>query len=74
MLAATRALRSIRIARWVSTGSTLRANLATPEESIYSDQHWEMRKALRKIIDKEINPYVDQWEEAHGFPAHKVSI
>ena len=31
-----------------------------------------MRDALRKLIDKEINPYVDEWEAAHAFPAHEV--
>jgi len=25
-----------------------------------------------QIIDKEINPYVDEWEAAKQFPAHKV--
>ncbi|XP_073190023.1 probable acyl-CoA dehydrogenase 6 isoform X2 [Lepidochelys kempii] len=30
-------------------------------------------KAVRKqIIDKEINPFVDKWEEEGQFPAHKV--
>ncbi|XP_068013127.1 probable acyl-CoA dehydrogenase 6 [Melanerpes formicivorus] len=34
--------------------------------------HHELRAALRKIIDKEINPFVDKWEEEGQFPAHKV--
>ena len=72
MFATVRALRLLRTSRWISTGSALRADLATPDESIYTEQHWEMRRALRKIIDKEINPYVDQWEKDHIFPAHKV--
>ncbi len=25
-----------------------------------------------QIIETEINPYVDEWEEAGAFPAHKV--
>lgn len=25
-----------------------------------------------QIIDKEINPFVDKWEEEEQFPAHKV--
>lgn len=74
MFATVRALRLLRTSRWISTGSALRADLATPDESIYTEQHWEMRRALRKIIDKEINPYVDQWEKDHIFPAHKVSL
>ncbi|KAM6086910.1 putative acyl-CoA dehydrogenase 6 [Chlamydotis macqueenii] len=35
-------------------------------------QHRDLRAALRKIIDKEINPFVDKWEEEGQFPAHKV--
>ncbi|XP_057897181.1 probable acyl-CoA dehydrogenase 6 [Melospiza georgiana] len=35
-------------------------------------QHRDLREALRKIIDKEINPFVDEWEEEGQFPAHKV--
>ncbi|XP_054017062.1 probable acyl-CoA dehydrogenase 6 [Dryobates pubescens] len=35
-------------------------------------QHHELRAALREIIDKEINPFVDKWEEEGQFPAHKV--
>ncbi|XP_031470231.1 probable acyl-CoA dehydrogenase 6 isoform X1 [Phasianus colchicus] len=35
-------------------------------------QHGALRAALRKIIDKEINPFVDKWEEEGQFPAHKV--
>ncbi|XP_069715743.1 probable acyl-CoA dehydrogenase 6 [Phaenicophaeus curvirostris] len=37
-----------------------------------SAQLLDLRAALRKIIDKEINPFVDTWEEEGQFPAHKV--
>ncbi len=39
---------------------------------IYTDQHLEMRASLRKFIDKEINPYVDEWEAAEIFPAKEL--
>lgn len=29
-------------------------------------------QSLRKLIEKEINPFVDEWEAAKSFPAHKV--
>lgn len=34
----------------------------------------EFRKVifLLQLIDTEINPYVDQWEKEHRFPAHEV--
>ena len=31
-----------------------------------------LRDALRRLIAEEINPYVDEWEEARIFPAHEV--
>ena len=57
----------------LSTTSTARAGVELKEEAIYSDEHWEMRLSLRKLIEKEINPYVDEWEAAKQFPAHEVS-
>ncbi len=35
-------------------------------------EHDQIRSTLKKFIDAEINPYVDQWEEAEIFPAHQV--
>jgi citronellyl-CoA dehydrogenase len=37
-----------------------------------TDEHKLIRESLRKLIDDEINPYVDEWEEAQTFPAHEV--
>ena len=31
-----------------------------------------MQKTARKIIDEDINPYVDQWEAAGEYPAKQV--
>ena len=42
------------------------------EESIFSEDHKRLRESLRKLIDVEINPYVEEWEESPPFPAHKV--
>jgi hypothetical protein len=42
------------------------------EEGLYTADHMEMRNALSKLIEKEINPYVDEWEKAQMFPAKKV--
>ena len=44
------------------------------EEGLYTSEHMEMRSSLNKLIEKEINPYVDQWEEKQMFPAHEVGI
>ena len=37
-----------------------------------TEQHEEIRRTLRKFIEAEINPYVDEWEEEGIFPAHEV--
>ncbi|XP_018416266.1 PREDICTED: probable acyl-CoA dehydrogenase 6 [Nanorana parkeri] len=39
---------------------------------LYTPEHHAIRESLRKIIDTEINPYVDQWEKEEQFPAHQV--
>ena len=35
-------------------------------------EHEQLRDTLKKHIDTEINPHVDEWEEAQIFPAHEV--
>ncbi|HXF47030.1 MAG TPA: acyl-CoA dehydrogenase family protein [Burkholderiaceae bacterium] len=35
-------------------------------------EHEELRRNLKRFIDHEINPYVDEWEEAEIFPAHEL--
>ncbi len=39
---------------------------------LYTDTHHEIQRTMRKIIEKDINPYVDEWERARIFPAHEV--
>ncbi len=38
----------------------------------YTHEHREIQQTLRRFIDDEINPHVDEWEEAEIFPAHEV--
>jgi hypothetical protein len=38
----------------------------------YSHEHLEIQKTLKRFIDEEINPHVDEWEAAEIFPAHQV--
>ncbi len=35
-------------------------------------EHEELRRTTRKFIETEINPFVDEWEEAGIFPAHEL--
>ncbi|MCK6502748.1 acyl-CoA dehydrogenase family protein [Myxococcota bacterium] len=34
--------------------------------------HEEIRDLVRKVVDNDINPYADQWEEQMIFPAHEL--
>jgi citronellyl-CoA dehydrogenase len=37
-----------------------------------TQEHVELQRTLRRFIDNEINPHVDEWEAAEIFPAHEV--
>jgi len=38
----------------------------------FTHEHEELRRTLRRLIDNEINPFVDEWEAAEIFPAHDL--
>ena len=40
--------------------------------NLYTDQHRQLQDSLRKFIESEINPYVDQWEADGIFPAREL--
>lgn len=37
-------------------------------EPYFTEEHDELRKMIRKFVQKEITPYVDEWEEKGEFP------
>ncbi len=39
---------------------------------LFTQEHEEIRRTLKRVIDNEINPHVDAWEKAEQFPAHEV--
>src|SRR5271166_5212527 len=39
---------------------------------LFTPEHEELRRSLQKFIAAEVNPHVDQWEEAGIFPAHEL--
>lgn len=56
-------------------GAYARCSSITAEcntESLFTEQHAALRDSLRKIIEKDINPHVEQWEAEGQFPAHDV--
>jgi citronellyl-CoA dehydrogenase len=38
----------------------------------FSAEHDLFRRTVRDFLAREINPHVDEWEQAHAFPAHEV--
>ncbi len=38
----------------------------------FTHEHEEIQRTLKRFIDDEINPHVDEWEAAEIFPAHQV--
>lgn len=39
---------------------------------IFTQEHEELRRTVRNFVDKEVNPYVDEWEKEGRFPIHEV--
>ncbi len=38
----------------------------------FTDEHFAIRDAVSRFIDKEVNPHCDQWEKDGIFPAHEL--
>jgi citronellyl-CoA dehydrogenase len=38
----------------------------------FTEEHNQLRKTVRDFVEKEINPYIDDWERDGAFPAHEV--
>ena len=38
----------------------------------WTEEHDQLRQTVRQVIEREINPHVDAWEDAGLFPAHEV--
>ncbi len=39
---------------------------------IYTEQHLQLQDSLRRFLDAEVNPHVDEWEAAGTFPAREL--
>ncbi len=38
----------------------------------YTQEHHALMDTVRRFVEEEINPYVDEWEEAEEFPSHEL--
>ena len=39
---------------------------------LFTQEHEELRRSLRKFVQSEIDPFADEWEDAGIFPAHEL--
>lgn len=39
---------------------------------LFTSEHEQFRKVLRRLVEEEINPFADEWEAARIFPAHEL--
>jgi citronellyl-CoA dehydrogenase len=39
---------------------------------LYTQEHLELQRSVKRFIETEINPHVDAWEAAEIFPAHEL--
>lgn len=39
---------------------------------LYTQEHQELQRSVKKFVETEINPHVDEWEAAEIFPAHEL--
>ena len=37
-----------------------------------TQEHEELKRTVERFVENELNPHVDEWEEAGIFPAHEV--
>ncbi|XP_021964577.1 probable acyl-CoA dehydrogenase 6 [Folsomia candida] len=59
--------------RKLSTSKSLSAAYESPlPDSFYNEEQKQMQATLGKIIENDINPFVDEWEKQEIFPAHQV--
>src|SRR3954468_21424668 len=61
--------------RMIRAGSLVlvaEARPATLTSMEWTAEHEMFRKTVRGVVEREIEPYVDEWEAAGIFPAHEL--
>ena len=38
----------------------------------FTEQHNELRRTVARFVEEELNPYIDEWEEAGVMPSHEI--
>ena len=72
-LASTRSASTASPAAAAKDGTTTtQINTNENGAELFTAEHRALRDTLARVIDKDINPYVDEWEASGRFPAHQV--
>ncbi|GAB6019153.1 hypothetical protein CHUAL_000772 [Chamberlinius hualienensis] len=58
--------------RLIHLSASQNASDCIVENSFYSPQHIAIQESVTKLIEKEINPFIDEWEEKRIFPAKEL--
>ena len=45
---------------------------STLAKNFYNEDHLELQETTKKLIEKEINPHTDEWEQKQAFPAKEA--
>ncbi|KAI6647234.1 acyl-CoA dehydrogenase 6-like [Oopsacas minuta] len=56
----------------IRTQTYLYSTSLSPAPGFYTEQHHQMSEMLNKIIERDINPFVKEWEKKGIFPAKEV--
>ena len=62
---------TMMVRRGLQTGRVV-GQQAAMQGSYFGEEQEAMKRTARRIIDEDINPYVDQWEKDGIYPAHTV--
>merc|ERR1719400_2387903 len=62
---------TMMVRRGLQTGRVV-GQQAAMQASYFGEEQEAMKRTARRIIDEDINPYVDQWEKEGIYPAHTV--
>ncbi|XP_037025034.1 probable acyl-CoA dehydrogenase 6 [Bradysia coprophila] len=63
-----KSVRGFSTSRYVTTAHY---SSALPER-FYNEEQLQMQQSLKKLIDTEINPYVNEWEAKEQMPSHHI--
>ena len=63
--------RQVTLGRCFHSGSVCRQQTSV-QVDYFGEEQQAMQDTARRIIDEDINPFIDQWEEDGMYPAHTI--